>query len=237
MVELRELQIELNKLLEDVVKNNRKVAILMEGRDSAGKGSTIKRFIHYLNPKHFRIVTMGIPTKEEMQGDNWFKRYEKEMPKPGEIVFFDRSYYGQGLTNPTMGYCTEEQYKYFMEHVNQFEEKLVDDGIELIKFWFSITKEKQIQRFELRKASPLKYWKFSPNDEKSMSKWDIFTNYKEQCFRKTSTSLAPWVVIQSNDKKLSQLNSIRYVLNTLDYENKDTNIIGNVYPEVVYEIK
>lgn len=235
--ELRQLQTELNKLVEDVAKNKRRVALIFEGRDSAGKGSTIKRFIHYMNPKYFRIVTKGIPTSEEMQGDNWFKRYEVDMPKEGEIVFFDRSYYGMSLVNPTMGYATEEQYRYFMENVNDFEERLVDEGITIIKIWFSISKEKQLQRFELRKNSPLKYWKYSPNDEKSLDKWDLFTKYKEQCLSKTSTKYAPWVIIQSNDKRLSQLNSIRYVLSKLDYEGKDDNNIGNPYPDVVYEVK
>lgn len=237
MDELRLLQAELNKLVEDVVTNKKRVAIIFEGRDSAGKGSTIKRFTHYMNPKYYRIVTKGIPTKEEMIGDNWFKRYESDMPKEGEIVFFDRSYYGMCLVNPTMGYATEEQYRYFMGHVNQFEEKLVEEGIILIKLWFSISKEKQLQRFELRKNSPLKYWKYSPNDEKSLDKWDLFTKYKEQCLLKTSTNYAPWAIVQSNDKRLSQLNSIRYVLNKVEYDRKDNSNIGDTYPDVIYEVK
>lgn len=235
--ELKDLQAELNKLLEDVVKSGKKIAIVCEGKDSAGKGSTIKRFIHYMNPKHYRVVTMGVPSKEEMEGENWFKRYENHMPKAGEIVFFDRSYYGMAITNPAMGYCNEEQYDYFMENVKPFEEKLNKEGITLIKLWFSITKEKQVERFNLRKQSPLKYWKFSPNDEKSMTKWDLLTKYKEDCFKVSSTSKNPWVIVQSNDKRLSQLNSIRYVLDKFDYEGKDESVIGDVYPDVVYEIK
>lgn len=236
--ELQKLQAELNKMSEWVSKTGAKVAILFEGRDGAGKGSSIKKFVQYLNPKYFKVVTMGIPSKEEMVGQNWFKRYESKMPKAGEIVFFDRSYYGQATVNPTMGYCSDEQYKYFMDHVNQFEQKLIeDDKIKLFKFWFSITKEKQLQRFELRKKSPLKYWKYSPNDEKSLDKWDIFTNYKEQCFIKTSTAIAPWVIFQSGDKRLSQLNSIRYVLDKIDYEGKNKEDIGHLYPDVIYEIK
>lgn len=237
ITELKELQGELNKLMEDVVKNGRKVAILFEGFDSAGKGSTIKRFTHYLNPKYYKVVAMGIPSKEEMDGENWFNRYKKEMPKEGQIVFFDRSYFGMGITNPSLGYCTKDQYNYFIQNVNRFEEDLNIEGIELVKFWFSITKEKQIERFELRKNSPLKYWKFSPSDEKAMSKWDILNKYRDQCFSKASTDKNPFVVIQSNDKKLSSLNSLRYLLNKLDYQDKDLKVIGDVYSDVVYEIK
>ncbi len=238
ITELKALQVELNKLMEWAVKNNKKIAILFEGRDSSGKGSTIKRFVNYMNPKYYKIVTMGIPKKEELEGDNWFKRYEKHMPSEGQIAFFDRSYYGMALVNPVMNYCAEEQYRYFMENVNKFEEKLTkDDNIILFKFWFSITKEKQIQRFDLRKGSALKYWKYSPNDEKSLPKWELFTKYKEQCFSKTSTLNAPWVIVQSNDKRQSQLNSIRYVLDSIDYDDKDITKIGKIYPEVVYELK
>lgn len=237
ITELKELQGELNKLMEDVVKNGRKVIITMDGRDSAGKGSTIKRFIQYMNPKYFKVVTMGIPKKEDLEGDNWFKMYEKEFPKEGQIIFFDRSWHNQSINNPTFGYCTKEQYDYFMINVNQFEKNIVDSGTELIKFWFSITKEKQNKRFDLRKESPLKYWKFSPNDAKAAEKWDDFTYYKERCFKLNSTNYAPWIVVQSNDKKISQLNSLRYVLNKLDYDGKDQELIGDVYPDVVYELK
>ena len=233
--ELRELQVELNKLSEWVAESNKKLVILFEGRDSAGKGSTIKRFTNYMNPKHYKIVTKGVPTKEEMVGPKWFERYSKDI-EPGKITMFDRSYYGMALVNPVMGYASEEQYNYFMDNVNKFEEELIEDGVILIKLWFSITKEKQLHRFELRKNSPLKYWKYSPNDEKSIDKWDKFTDYKEVCFSKTSTDTCPWVVVQAMDKRLSQINSIRYVLSKIDYDGKDNNIVGEVYPEMVYEI-
>lgn len=224
------LQVELLKLQEWVVKNNKKIAIVFEGRDAAGKGSTIKRFTEYLNPRHFKVVALGIPSEEEKK--DWFGRYEKYLPNEGEIVFFDRSWYNRAVVEPTMNYCTEQQYKDFMGNVNDWEKSLVDKGIILIKFWFSITKEKQLQRFDLRKKSPLKYWKFSPNDEKVVSKWDVITFYKNQMFSTTSTPYAPWVIINSNDKKVGRLNAMRYVLSTIDYDGKEESV-SIYYPEVV----
>jgi len=228
------LQIELAKLQEWVTENNKRIAIVFEGRDAAGKGSTIKRFIEYLNPKGFRVVALGIPTEEEK--NNWFERYEKELPKPGEIVFFDRSWYNRAVVEPAMGYCTEEQYKDFMDNVVDWEESLIKEDLILIKFWFSITKEKQLKRFELRKASPLKYWKFSPNDAKVLDKWEIISNFKNQMFSKTSSRLSPWVVINSNDKKIGRLNAMRYVLSSIPYPDKNSEIL-DWYPEVVNVLK
>ena len=232
--EMYELKIELSKLQEWVLETNAKIAIVFEGRDSAGKGSTIKRFVETLNPKVFKVVALGMPNKWEKR--NWFKRYERHLPNPGQIVFFDRSWYNRAVVEPAMGYCTEEQYKNFMNNVNDWEASLVDSGIILIKFWFSITKEKQLQRFELRKTSPIKYWKFSPNDEKVVGKWDIITNYKNQMFERTSTQKAPWTIINSNDKKIGRLNAIRYVLSVINYTDKNTEVC-EYYPEVVNVIK
>ena len=230
-----QLQIELLKLQEWVVKNNKKVAIVFEGRDAAGKGSTIKRFIEYLNPRGFKVVALGIPTEEEK--NNWFGRYEKHLPNEGEIVFFDRSWYNRAVVEPAMGYCTEEQYTNFIENVINWEEKLIkNEGIILIKFWFSITKEKQVSRFELRQASPLKYWKFSPNDAKVIDKWEIISNYKTQMFNKTSSRLSPWVIINSNDKKVGRLNAIRYALSVIPYEGKNDELC-KYYSEVVNTLK
>lgn len=216
------LQIELLKLQEWVVKNNKKIAIVFEGRDAAGKGSTIKRFIEYLNPKGFKVVVLGVPSESEK--NNWFNRYEKYLPKKGEITFFDRSWYNRAVVEPAMGYCSEEQYKSFMDNVSKWENKLINKDVILIKFWFSITREKQIKRFELRKKSPLKYWKFSKNDEKSIDKWEIISKFKNQMFKKTSTKISPWVIINSNDKKVGRLNAIRYVLSTIDYDNKNEDV-------------
>jgi len=228
------IQIELLKLQEWAAKEGKRIAIVFEGRDAAGKGSTIKRFIEYLNPRGFKVVALGIPTEEEKK--NWFGRYEKYLPKPGEIVFFDRSWYNRAVVEPALGYCSERQYKEFMDNVVNWEENLIGEGLILIKFWFSISQEKQIKRFELRKASPLKYWKFSPNDEKVLDKWDIIGKFKNQMFLKTSSEMSPWVVINSNDKKIGRLNAMRYVISSIDYDGKDSEV-GKWYPEVVNVIK
>ena len=225
-----QLQVELLKLQEWVIKDNKKVAIVFEGRDAAGKGSTIKRFIEYLNPRGFRVVALGVPTEDEK--NNWFGRYEKHLPNAGEIVFFDRSWYNRAVVEPAMEYCSEEQYQHFMDNVIDWEEKMIRNGVILIKFWFSITQDKQIKRFELRQKSPLKYWKFSPNDAKVLDKWEVIGNFKRQMFQQTSSRLSPWVIINSNDKKIGRLNAIRYVLSTIDYDDKNQEA-GKYYPEVV----
>ena len=225
-----QLQIELLKLQEWVKENGERVAIVFEGRDAAGKGSTIKRFVEYLDPKGFRVVALGVPTDEEK--DNWLERYEKHLPEPGEIVFFDRSWHNRSVVEPAMGYCTEEQYRDFMDKVLKWEEKQIRSGLKLIKFWFSITQDKQIKRFELRQSSPLKYWKFSPNDAKVLDKWEIIGNFKRQMFQQTSSRLSPWVIINSNDKKIGRLNAIRYALSEINYEDKNKELC-KYYPEVV----
>jgi polyphosphate kinase 2 len=229
-IEKYQIQVELLKLQEWVMKNNKRVAIVFEGRDSAGKGSTIKRFIEYLNPKGFRVVALGVPTTREK--NNWFERYEKHMPKPGEIVFFDRSWYNRAVVEPAMGYCTEQQYQHFMDNVLNWEEKMIKEDLILIKFWFSITKEKQQKRFDLRQQSPLKYWKFSPNDAKVVDKWDIIGKFKNQMFNMTSSKLSPWVIVNSNDKKIGRLNAMRYVISEIPYDDKNVTV-SEYYPEVI----
>ena len=230
-----QLQIELLKLQEWVIKNNKRIAIVFEGRDSAGKGSTIKRFIEYLNPRGFKVVALGVPTEEEK--NDWFGRYEKYLPKPGEIVFFDRSWYNRSVVEPAMGYCTEEQYNGFMKDVLHWEESMIrEEDLILIKFWFSITKGKQLKRFEFRKNSPLKYWKLSPNDMKVVDKWEVIGNFKNQMFNRTSSSASPWVIINSNDKKIGRLNAMRYVLSIIDYDDKNPEVC-KYYPEVVNILK
>lgn len=224
------IQVELLKLQEWAIKNGKRIAIVFEGRDAAGKGSTIKRFVEYLNPKHYRVVALGVPTPEEKK--NWFGRYEKHLPKPGEIVFFDRSWYNRAVVEPAMGYCTEEEYMDFMENVADWEEDLISDGLILVKFWFSITREKQELRFKLRQQSPLKYWKFSPNDAKVIDKWDVITHYKNQMFSQTSTKRSPWVIVNSNDKKIGRLNAMRYFLSVIDYDGKNEEMT-KYYPEVI----
>jgi polyphosphate kinase 2 len=225
-----DLQVELMKLQEWVVKNKKKVAIVFEGRDAAGKGSTIKRFVEYMNPKHFRVVALGVPTEEEKT--NWFGRYEKYLPNPGEIVFFDRSWYNRAVVEPAMGYCSEDQYNDFMGNVLDWEEKMIREGVILIKFWFSITKEKQLLRFKLRQESPLKYWKFSPNDAKVVDQFELIGEFKNKMFAETASRVSPWIIVNSNDKKVGRLNAIRYVLDKVEYEGKDPNKC-HWYPEVI----
>jgi polyphosphate kinase 2 len=217
-LEKRRLQIELLKLQEDVIKNNRKICIVFEGRDTAGKSSAIKFFSEYLRPTNFKYVQLGIPTKWE--SSHWFQRWEKVLPKQGEISFLDRSWYTRAITEPIMGYCSEHQYRTFMKRVNEWEENLIKNGVELIKFYFSLSKDQQERRMHARKNSQLKYWKLSKNDEKIVTKWDAFTLYKEQMFNKTGTAISPWVSINSNNKMIGRLTSLRYFLIKTDYENK-----------------
>ena len=182
-LEKRRLQIELLKLQEDVIKNNRKLCVIFEGRDTAGKSSAIKLFSEYLIPKNFKYVHLGIPTKWE--SSHWFQRCEKVLPHNGEIAFLDRSWYTRSVIEPVMGYCTENQYKYFMSKVNKWEDDLIKNGTEIIKFYFSLSKDQQERRINARELSELKYWKLSENDKKIMDKWDVFTLYKDRMFKKT----------------------------------------------------
>ncbi len=217
-LEKRRLQIELLKLQEDVIKNNRKLCVIFEGRDTAGKSSAIKLFSEYLIPKNFKYVHLGIPTKWE--SSHWFQRWEKVLPHNGEIAFLDRSWYTRSVIEPVMGYCTENQYKYFMSKVNKWEDNLIKNGTEIIKFYFSLSKDQQERRINARELSELKYWKLSENDKKIMDKWDVFTLYEDRMFKKTGRDNSPWVIINSNNKMIARLTALRYFLNKTEYENK-----------------
>lgn len=231
--ELEKLQIEMVKLQRDVQINKRRVAIIYEGRDAAGKGGTIRRFIEHLNPRSARVVALPKPT-EEQQGQWYFQRYAYQLPNPGEIVFFDRSWYNRAVVEPVMGFCTEEQYKVFMQQAPEFEHMLYEDKIELVKFWFSISKDVQRERFESRRTDPLKQWKISPVDEKAQENWDVYTRYKEKMYSRTHTTYSPWIIVQSNDKKKARLESMRYVLSTLDYTGKHDPVTSLVPdPDIV----
>ena len=216
--EKRRLQLELLKLQEWVINSNKRIIILLEGRDAAGKGSTIKRFIENLMPQATKIVELGVPNKK--QEKNWFRTWEKKLPKPGMITFLDRSWYSRAVIQPAMGYCTENQYKYFMKKVNAWEKKLINDGLVLIKLYLSISKENQELRFHFRKNHELKYWKLSSNDWKAHKNWQLLTDYKEQMFERTSTKDSPWVVINSDNKMIARLNAMRYVLSNFDYPGR-----------------
>jgi len=227
--ELVKLQVELIKLQNWVYENKKRVMIIFEGRDAAGKGGAIKRFIQYLNPRKFRVAALPKPTEVEM-GQFYFQRYFKHLPDPGEIVFFDRSWYNRAVVEPVFGFCTKEQYERFMLEVPEIEHSLISDGIILIKFWFSITKKTQEKRFKERMQNPLKRWKLSPVDKKAQQMWDKVTWYKEEMFSKTHTSYAPWIIVDSNNKKRARLESIRYVLSQIPYKGKDESKI-NLHPD------
>ncbi len=218
--ELKNLQIELVKLQQWVSKNKKRVAIVFEGRDAAGKGGNIRRFTEHLNPRSMRVVALTKPTEVE-RGQWYFRRYIKVLPNPGEIVFFDRSWYNRAVVEPVMGFCNEAQYDNFMVQVPEFEHMLYEDGLILIKFWFSITKEEQLDRFNARLETPLKRWKFSPVDKKGQELWDRYSYFKEQMFSKTHTSYSPWITVKANDKKIARLECIRYVLSQFNYDGKD----------------
>ncbi len=231
--ELKELQVELIKLQNWVYDNNKRVMIIFEGRDAAGKGGSIKRFTQYLNPRKFRVVALQKPTEVET-GQFYFQRYFQHLPNPGEITFFDRSWYNRAIVEPVFDFCTPEQYEKFMKQVPEIEHSIMDDGIILIKLWYSITKENQQKRFKERMSNPLKHWKLSPVDQKAQEMWDKVTYYKEEMFSRSHTGYAPWIIVDSNDKKRARLESIRYVLAQIPYEGKeDAKINLHHDPDIV----
>lgn len=217
--ELNLLQTELVELQQWIYKKKMRVAVLFEGRDASGKGGAIKRFTEHLNPRNMRVVALSKPTEVE-KGQWYFRRYIKELPNPGEIVFFDRSWYNRAVVEPAMGFCTKQEYDQFMVQVPGFEHMLYEDGVHLIKFWFSISKEEQKKRFDSRIKNPLKIWKFSPVDMKGQELWDQYTHYKEQMFSKTHTTFSPWIIVKTNNKRTARLESIRYVLSKFDYSKR-----------------
>lgn len=227
--ELEQLQIELVKLQRWVQETKRRVAVVFEGRDAAGKGGTIRRFIEHLNPRAMRVVALPKPTEEEV-GQWYFQRYVRQLPNRGEIVFFDRSWYNRAVVEPVMGFCNNEQYEQFMRQVTEFEHMLYEDGITVIKFWFSISKDEQQARFSAREVNPLKQWKLSPIDQEAQGMWDKYTMYKERMFSQTHTTFSPWIIVRANDKKQARLESIRYVLSIMDYTGKE-NLSTSLYPD------
>lgn len=214
------LQIELVKLQRWVKNNKKRVAVIFEGRDAAGKGGNIRRFMEHMNPRSMRLVALNKPTDVE-RGQWYFRRYIQHLPNPGEIVFFDRSWYNRAVVEPVMGFCTDEQYRQFMVQLPEFEHMLYEDGVIIVKFWLSITKEEQLKRFNARMGNPLKRWKFSPVDKKGQEYWDVYTKYKELMFSKTHTSFSPWIIVKTNDKQEARLNCMRYVLSLMEYDGKD----------------
>ena len=218
--ELRLLQVELVRLQRWVQSSGQRIAILVEGRDAAGKGGTIRRFTEHLNPRAMRVVALPRPTDEE-RGQWYFQRYIRQLPNKGEIVFFDRSWYNRAVVEPVMEFCSKKDHQRFMQQVTEFEHMLYEDGVTIIKFWYSISKEEQFKRFEARRKNPLKQWKLSPVDEKAQELWDLYTRYKEEMFSKTHTTFSPWIIVKANDKQAARLESLRYVLNLLPYKGKE----------------
>lgn len=228
--ELEQLQIELLKLQNWIRKEQKRVVIVFEGRDAAGKGGSIRRFARYLNPRSMRVVALNKPTDIE-KGQWYFRRHVRVLPNPGEIVFFDRSWYNRAVVEPVMGFCTKDEYEEFLRQVPEFEHMLYQDGVSIIKFWFAITKEEQNKRFASRRTDPLKQWKLSPVDEESQKLWDKYTFYSREMFSKTHTDYAPWIIVQTDDKRTARLESIRYVLSQFNYKGKSKAKI-NTYPDL-----
>lgn len=231
--ELKALQIELVKLHKWVRDQQKRILILFEGRDAAGKGGTILRFTQNLSPRQMRIVALPKPSDTE-KGQWYFQRYVKELPNPGEIVFFDRSWYNRAVVEPVMGFCTPQQYKDFIHQVPEFENMVTQDGVILIKFWFILSKEEQAKRIRERREDPLRHWKISPIDEQAQSKWNEFTRYIRTMLNKTHTVYSPWLLVNANNKKKARLESIRFVLSHIDYEGKNKSNVSLIYdPKVI----
>ncbi len=226
------LQVELLKLQRWVKETGQRLVIVFEGRDAAGKGGTIKRFMEHLNPRGARVVALNKPTEEEC-GQWYFQRYVQHLPTKGEIVLFDRSWYNRAGVERVMGFCSDEEYNEFMRQVSDFEKNLIRSGIFVIKLWFSVTQKEQRRRFKARKAHPLKQWKLSPVDKASLDKWDDYTKAKEAMFFHTDTAESPWIGVKSDCKKRARLNAMRYVLHKLPYENKDIKQVGPIDPLLV----
>src|ERR1700742_4892472 len=230
----RLLQIELLKLQKWSQANGHRHVIVFEGRDAAGKGGTIKRFMEHLNPRGARVVALEKPTDRE-RTQWYFQRYINHIPAAGEIVLFDRSWYNRAGVERVMDFCSPKQHAEFIRQVPLFEQMLVNDGISLTKLWFSVTQSEQRTRFAIREVDPVRQWKLSPMDLASLDKWDAYTAAKEEIFRETDTDVAPWIVIRSNDKKRARVNAMRHLLSKFDYDGKDHEVVGEADPLIVVE--
>ena len=217
--ELRALQAELIQIQNWTIENDKKVVVLFEGRDAAGKGGAIRRITAHINPRQYRIVALPKPSRET-EGQWYFQRYVNHLPKPGEIVFFDRSWYNRAVVEPVNGFCSKKQYETFMGQVNEFERMILESHTYLIKFYFSISKEEQASRFKEIKASPLKKWKMSPVDERAQELWDEYTRYKVKMFEHTNTDIAPWKIIEANRKTEARIAALHHIIETIPYKAK-----------------
>ncbi len=228
----KDLQIELLKMQSWARETGERIVILFEGRDAAGKGGTIKRFMEHLNPRGAKVIALEKPTEEE-KGQWYYQRYVKHFPTKGDILLFDRSWYNRAGVERVMNFCSPPEYLEFMRQTPDFERMLVRSGIRLYKFWFSVSRDEQFERFQARKVAPLKQWKLSPIDLASLDKWDAYTEAKEAMFFYTDTADAPWTVIKSDDKKRARINAMRFVLNSLPYPNKNPDILLTPDPLIV----
>jgi polyphosphate kinase len=228
----RLLQIELLKLQKWSQAHGHRHVIVFEGRDAAGKGGTIKRFMEHLNPRGARVVALEKPTEKE-RTQWYFQRYVNHLPASGEMVMFDRSWYNRAGVERVMGFCTPKQHAEFIRQAPLFEQMLVNDGISLTKLWFSVSPSEQRTRFTIRQVDPVRQWKLSPTDLASLDKWEAYTAAKEDMFAWTDTEIAPWTVVKSNDKKRARVNAMRHVLSKFDYDNKDPEVVGRPDPLIV----
>lgn len=226
------LQVELLKVQNWVKQSGQRIVLFFEGRDAAGKGGTIKRFMEHLNPRAARVVALEKPTEQEL-GQWYFQRYVEQLPTSGEMVFFDRSWYNRAGVERVMGFCSSLEYLEFMRQAPDLERMLVRSGIRLFKYWFSVTQEEQERRFSSRQQDPLKHWKLSPIDAMSRDKWDDYTEAKEAMFFYTDTADAPWTIIKSDDKKRARLNCMQHFLSCLDYPDKNTKVVHGPDPMIV----
>ena len=229
---LRSLQIELVKLQGHLLQTGGRVVLIFEGRDAAGKGSTISRYLSYLNPRHSRVVALDKPTETE-RGQWYFQRYARQLPTAGEQVLFDRSWYNRGVVEPVMGFCTAQQTERFLQAVPAFERMIVEDGICFHKFWLNIGREMQIKRFHERRHNPLKRWKLSAMDVAALDRWDDYTQARDRMLRSTDTRHAPWTVILANDKLRARVNLIRQVLRGIEYPEKNDSLVEAIDPNIV----
>ncbi|MEU3164959.1 polyphosphate kinase 2 [Streptosporangium sp. NPDC006930] len=230
----RLLQIELLKLQYWIKDTGGRLVVLFEGRDAAGKGGTIKRFMEHLNPRGANVVALEKPSERE--STQWyFQRYISHLPAAGEMIFFDRSWYNRAGVERVMRFCTPEEYLEFLEQAPEFERMLVRDGIHLVKFWFSVSRSEQRTRFVIRQVDPVRQWKLSPMDLESLDKWEDYTAAKEDMFVNTDTEEAPWTVIKSNDKKRARIEAMRHLLSLFEYENKDHEVVGVPDPKIVVQ--
>ena len=228
----RRLQVELLKLQNHSKRTGARHVIVFEGRDAAGKGGTIQRFMQHLNPRSARVVALEKPSERE-KTQWYFQRYITHLPAGGEIVMFDRSWYNRAGVEKVMGFCTQDEYEEFMDQAPIFEQMLVDNGINLTKFWFSVSPAEQRTRFAVRLVDPVRQWKFSPMDMESIKRWDDYTAAKEAMFETTDTDVAPWTVVRSNDKKRARINAMRFVLAKADYDDKDDEVVSEPDPLIV----